>query len=221
MCSACSPTAGDDGGREDASSLTGSDSNPGTVSLTAATGTSSASTTASTTGAPTSSTTAMLVMGDALAMAVMRARDFKPRDFALRHPAGAIGRALLLKIEDIMRRGDRSAIAPETLSVKEALLVMTRAKSGSVSVVNKNGKLVGVFTDGDLRRRMAEDSDVLSRPLKQVMTRKPICVRVDAAAVEALRIFNSRNIDDLIVVNQRREPVGLVDTQDLPKFKLM
>ncbi len=171
--------------------------------------------------APTSSTTAMLVMGDALAMSVMRARDFKPRDFALRHPAGAIGRALLLKIEDIMRRGDRSAIAPESLSVKEALLVMTQAKSGSVSVVNAHGKLVGVFTDGDLRRRMAEDVDILSRPLKQVMTRSPICVRSDALAVEALRIFNTRNIDDLIVVNEKRMPVGMVDTQDLPKFKLI
>lgn len=171
--------------------------------------------------APTASTTAMLVMGDALAMAVMRARQFKPRDFALRHPAGAIGRALLLRIEDIMRRGDRSPVAPESTTVKEALLIMTRAKSGSVSVVNSKGRLVGVFTDGDLRRRMAEDAEVLSRPLKAVMTRSPVCVRVDAAAVEALKIFNSRNIDDLIVVNARREPVGLVDTQDLPKFKLM
>lgn len=171
--------------------------------------------------APTSSTTAMLVMGDALAMSVMRARDFKPRDFALRHPAGAIGRALLLKIEDIMRRGNRSAVAPESLSVKEAILVMTQAKSGSVSVVNTRGKLVGVFTDGDLRRRMAEDADILSRPLKQVMTRSPICVRSDALAVEALRIFNSRNIDDLIVVNEKHMPVGMVDTQDLPKFKLL
>lgn len=171
--------------------------------------------------APTSSTTAMLVMGDALAMAVMRARDFKPRDFALRHPAGAIGRALLLRIGDIMRQGARSAVAPETLTVKEALLVMTRAKSGSVSVVNARGKLSGVFTDGDLRRLMAADVEALSRRLKEVMTRSPICVRADAVAVEALRIFNERNIDDLIVVNERREPVGLVDSQDLPKFKLM
>lgn len=171
--------------------------------------------------APTSSTTATLVMGDALAMAVMRARDFKPRDFALRHPAGAIGRALLLRIGDIMRQGTRSAVAPETLTVKEALLVMTRAKSGSVSVVNARGKLTGVFTDGDLRRLMAADAEALSRRLKEVMTRSPICVRAEAAAVEALRIFNERNIDDLIVVNQRREPVGLVDSQDLPKFKLM
>jgi arabinose-5-phosphate isomerase len=107
------------------------------------------------------------------------------------------------------------------VTVKEALMVMTRAKSGSVSVVNRSGKLVGVFTDGDFRRRMAADETVLARPLKTVMTSKPICIRDTALAVEALRIFNERNIDDLIVVNARREPVGLVDSQDLPKLKLM
>jgi arabinose-5-phosphate isomerase len=112
-------------------------------------------------------------------------------------------------------------VARQTLNVKEALLVMTRAKSGSVSVVDDKGKLAGVFTDGDLRRRMAEDDDILSRPLAAVMTRRPICVRDDALAVEALKIFNERNIDDLIVVNARKEPVGMVDSQDLPKLKIM
>src|SRR3954447_18894354 len=107
--------------------------------------------------APTASTTAMLVMGDALAMAVLEARGFKQSDFARYHPSGAIGRALLLRVGDIMRTGKRNAVAKENLNVKEALLVMTRAKSGSVSVVNGRGKLVGVFTDGDLRRHMAED----------------------------------------------------------------
>ena len=107
------------------------------------------------------------------------------------------------------------------MTVKEALLVMTRAKSGSVSVVNSRGKLAGVFTDGDLRRRIAAADNVLAQPLAKVMTRSPIAVREDALAVEALKIFNERNIDDLIVVNGRREPVGLVDSQDLPKWKLM
>ena len=171
--------------------------------------------------APTASTTAMLVLGDALAMAVLEARGFKPRDFAQRHPAGAIGRALLLRIRDIMRRDDRNPVAPQSLSVRDALLVMTRAKAGSVSVVDARGRLVGVFTDGDLRRRMADDAEVLHRPLAAVMTRRPVCVREDALAVEALKIFNERSIDDLIVINRRREPVGLVDAQDLPKLKLM
>lgn len=171
--------------------------------------------------APTSSTTAMLVMGDALAMAVLDARGFTQKDFAKYHPSGAIGRAMLLKVGDIMRSGERNAMANENLPVKEALLVMTRAKSGSLSVVNGRGKLTGVFTDGDFRRHMANDENLLSRPLNRVMTRDPIRIRDDALAAEALKIFNERNIDDLIVVNAKNEPVGLVDSQDLPKLKIM
>jgi arabinose-5-phosphate isomerase len=171
--------------------------------------------------APTSSTTAMLVMGDALAMAVLQARGFKKSDFARYHPSGAIGRAMLLRVGDIMRSGGRNAIAREELSVKEALLVMTRAKSGSLSVVNARGKLTGVFTDGDFRRHMAADANLLSQPLRKVMTRGPVSIRDTALAVEAVKVFNERNIDDLIVVNARNEPVGLVDSQDLPKFKIM
>ena len=171
--------------------------------------------------APTSSTTAMLVMGDALAMVVLQARGFKKSDFARYHPSGAIGRAMLSRVADIMRAGDRNAVAREDLSVKDALLVMTSAKSGSLAVVNARGKLVGVFTDGDFRRHMSGDGQILARPLKTVMTRNPIAVNGDALAVEALKIFNERNIDDLIVVNGKNEPVGLVDSQDLPKLKIM
>jgi arabinose-5-phosphate isomerase len=171
--------------------------------------------------APTASTTAMLVMGDALAMAVLQARGFTQKDFARYHPSGAIGRALLLEVRDIMRTGERNPVAGEKISVRDALFIMGRAKAGSVSVVNARGRLVGVFTDGDLRRRMAEYDQLLTRPLAGVMTRRPICVRENALAAEALKIFNERNIDDLIVVNARSEPVGLVDSQDLPKLKLM
>jgi arabinose-5-phosphate isomerase len=171
--------------------------------------------------APTSSTTATLVMGDALAMAVMDARGFKQKDYAKHHPGGAIGRAMLLKVGDIMRQGARNAVASETLTVKEALMVMTRSKSGSLSVVNAKGKLVGVFTDGDFRRHMAGEGDLLGHPLKNVMTRDPICIRDEALVVDALKIFNERNIDDLIVVNGKKEPVGLIDSQDLPKLKLV
>ncbi|HVM47717.1 MAG TPA: KpsF/GutQ family sugar-phosphate isomerase [Candidatus Acidoferrum sp.] len=170
---------------------------------------------------PTASTTAMLVMGDALAIAVSRARGFKQQDFAKLHPSGAIGRAMLSRISTIMRSGPRNAVASQELTVRKALDVMTRAKSGSLSVVNGAGKLVGVFTDGDFRRRIAAGESLLDLPLKQVMTRKPIRIREDALAVEALKVFNQHNIDDLIVVNARRQPVGLVDSQDLPKLKLM
>lgn len=171
--------------------------------------------------APTSSTTAMLVVGDALAMAVLRARGFKQQDFAKFHPSGAIGRSMLARVRDIMRTGARNAVASQELSVKEALLVMTQAKSGSLSVINKQGKLVGAFTDGDFRRHISGDGNLLDQPLRRVMTPHPISVREDALAAEVLKIFNERNIDDLIVINARHEPVGLVDSQDLPKFKLM
>ena len=171
--------------------------------------------------APTASTTAMLVMGDALAMAVLQARGFTRKDFARYHPAGAIGRALLVQVRDIMRTRERNAVAAQSVSVKEALLAMTRAKSGCLSIVNAAGKLTGVFTDGDFRRHMALDENLLAKPLAKLMTRNPICIREDALAAEALKIFNERNIDDLIVVNAKREPVGLVDSQDLPKLKLM
>src|SRR5688572_27962765 len=98
---------------------------------------------------------------------------------------------------------------------------MTQAKAGSVSVVNSRGKLVGVFTDGDLRRHMPQDESILSRTLKEVMTHNPIRIGDQALAVEALQIFDQRNIDDLLVVNARNEPVGMVDLQDLPKLKLV
>jgi arabinose-5-phosphate isomerase len=171
--------------------------------------------------APTASTTAMLALGDALAMAVLQARGFKPQDYAKFHPSGAIGRALLSRVRDIMRTGERNAVAPQHLLVREALMVMTRARSGSLSVVDKRGKLAGVFTDGDFRRRMADDGDLLAQPLEAVMTRNPVCIREDALAMEAVKVFNERNIDDLVVVNTKREPVGLVDSQDLPKLKIM
>jgi arabinose-5-phosphate isomerase len=160
-------------------------------------------------------------MGDALAMAILQARGFKQTDFAKYHPNGAIGRAMLLKVGDIMRAGNRNAVAAENLTIKEALLVMTHAKSGSLAVVNPRGKLTGVFTDGDFRRHMAANENLLLQPLKKIMTAKPICISENALAVEALKIFNERNIDDLIVVNSKNEPVGLVDSQDLPKLKIV
>jgi len=171
--------------------------------------------------APTASTTAMLALGDALAMTVLQARGFRQKDYARHHPSGAIGRSLLVKVENIMRTDTGNAVAREHLSVKEALLLMTRAKSGCVSVVNGRGKLTGVFTDGDLRRHMAADEDILAKTLSSVMTRNPVCIRSEALAAEALKIFNQRNIDDLIVVDGGRRPVGLIDLQDLPKLKLM
>ncbi|MCC7376180.1 MAG: KpsF/GutQ family sugar-phosphate isomerase [Verrucomicrobiales bacterium] len=171
--------------------------------------------------APTTSTTAMLALGDALAIAVMRARGFDRTQYAKFHPAGSIGRALLLKVSDVMRTGDRNPVISGDATVRDALLVMTRAKAGSVAIISAKGRLVGVFTDGDLRRHMASRGDVMDLPLREVMTRQPIVIRDTALAAEALKIFNERNIDDLIAVNARREPVGMVDLQDLPRLKLV
>jgi arabinose-5-phosphate isomerase len=171
--------------------------------------------------APTASTTAMLVMGDMLAMVTLEARGFRQSDFARLHPGGSIGRSLLLRIADIMRKGQRNAMIRSGKTVKEALLEMTAAKSGSISIVDGRGRLAGIFTDGDFRRHMAADERVLRRRIDEVMTRKPIVIRDNALAVEALKIFNEREIDDLIVVDGRNRPVGIVDSQDLPKFKIM
>ena len=171
--------------------------------------------------APTSSTTAMLALGDALAMCILDARGFKKSDYARLHPAGAIGRTMLVQIKDIMRTGNRNAVIADYRSVKDALLAMTKAKSGTISVVNKQGRVVGVFTDGDFRRHIARDSQVLQVPIRTVMTPNPITIRHDALAMEALKIFEQRQIDDLIVVDEKKRPVGIIDSQDLPKFKLM
>jgi arabinose-5-phosphate isomerase len=171
--------------------------------------------------APTSSTTAMLALGDALAMCVLDARGFKKSDYARLHPAGAIGRTMLVQIKDIMRTGDRNAVIADYRSVKDALLAMTKAKSGTISVVNKQGRIAGVFTDGDFRRHSSRDPGVLQVPIRKVMTPNPVTIRQDALAMEALRIFEQRQIDDLIVVDEKKRPVGIVDSQDLPKFKLL
>ncbi len=171
--------------------------------------------------APTSSTTATLALADALAMCVLDARGFKKSDYARLHPAGAIGSTMLVQIKDIMRTGDRNAVIPEHETVKDALLVMTKAKSGTISVVDAKGRVAGVFTDGDFRRHIARDTAVLQETVKTVMTSNPITIRQNALAVEALKIFQQRQIDDLIVVDDNRRPVGIVDSQDLPKFKIM
>jgi arabinose-5-phosphate isomerase len=171
--------------------------------------------------APTSSTTAMLALGDALAMCVLNARGFKKSDYARLHPAGAIGSTMLVQIKDIMRTGERNAVIPAYESVKDALLAMTKAKSGTISVVDSKGRVAGVFTDGDFRRHIARDASVLQAQIKTVMTPKPITIRQDALAAEALKIFQQRQIDDLVVVDDNHRPVGIVDSQDLPKFKIM
>jgi len=170
--------------------------------------------------APTSSTTAMLVLGDALAMTVLQIRGFKEKDFARFHPGGSIGRTLLNKVTDIMRTGKKMASTKSGVTVKTALAAMIRAKCGSVCIIDARGKLLGVFTDGDLRR-LFSDEDLMTRKIDDVMTRRPITIRDNALAAEALKIFDEHTIDDLVVVDKLGRPVGLIDSQDLPKLKVL
>lgn len=170
--------------------------------------------------APTSSTTAMLVLGDALAMTVLEMRGFKEKDFARFHPGGSIGRTLLNKVTEIMRSGKNIAVVKTGVSVKTALAAMIRAKCGSVCIVDAKGKLRGVFTDGDLRRHFA-DEELMGRKIDEVMTPDPIRIKSTALAAEALKFFDEHAIDDLVVVDKLGRPVGLIDSQDLPKLKVL
>jgi arabinose-5-phosphate isomerase len=171
--------------------------------------------------APTASTTAALAMGDALAMVLLESRGMTREDFARYHPAGNLGRLLLLKVKDIMRSGDRLPIMRDTGTLQEAIFAMTKAKSGSIALVGKSGKLAGILTDGDFRRSALTGPGFLARPVSDFMTRSPKTIDEDVLGVEALRIFEAHKIDDLIVLNRRGQPVGLVDSQDLPKLKLI
>ena len=185
--------------------------------------------------APTNSTTATMAMGDALAMVMIEAQQFDISAYALNHPAGAIGRALVMKVSDIMRTGARLALVQPTATVMEALLAMTAAQGGSAVIVDGEGRLLGIFTDGDFRRIMAEDAKAASRGVarrgpdvsrlssrvSEVMTKSPSFVRDDAYAAELLKIFERKRIDDLPVCDAQGRVVGLVDLQDLPKMKVL
>ena len=173
--------------------------------------------------APTTSTTATLALGDALAMVLLEARGFKKENFALLHPAGAIGRALLFHVKDIMRTGDRLVALPESATVRDAVLAMTEAKSGCACVTAPDGTLLGIFTDGDLRRLLTAGSseDPMGRPIAEVMIRKPVSVPLDALAVQVLNIFESHKLDDLPVVDEAGKLVGTIDIQDLPRMKIL
>src|SRR5688572_7958642 len=172
--------------------------------------------------APTASTTAALALGDALAMVLLEARGLTRDDFARYHPAGNLGRVLLLRVKDIMRTGERLPTAIDNVSTQDAILAMTKAKSGSIALVaRKTGTLTGILTDGDFRRSALTGPDFLRQPVATFMTRNPKVISENALGVDALRLFEAHKIDDLIVVNSRGKPVGLIDGQDLPKLKIV
>ncbi|MDD5166700.1 MAG: KpsF/GutQ family sugar-phosphate isomerase [Candidatus Omnitrophica bacterium] len=171
--------------------------------------------------APTASTTATLAMADALAVCLLELKGFKEKDFAFYHPGGLLGRRLLLKVEDIMRKGQAHPIVAEDKKISEVLFKITKARAGSASIVNKRGVLTGIFTDGDLRRHLEIDPNLSNRRVKEVMTKDPRAVSPDMLAVEAMRILKDKKIDELPVVDINKHPVGLLDVQDLLKAGLV
>lgn len=169
--------------------------------------------------APTASTAAQLAMGDALAMAIMQARGYSAEDYAEHHPAGTLGRKVLLRVADIMHAGDSNPVVSLDATVLDAVLTMTRAPvRGVVSIVDTSRKLKGLFTDGDFRLLMQREPDrnaVMSRPISQVMTLRPTTVTPDCSAAEAARIMQDREFDNLPVVDANGVAVGVVDIQDI------
>ncbi len=171
--------------------------------------------------APMASTTVTLALGDALAACLIDRKKFKKEDFAFYHPGGSLGRRLLLKVEDIMRAGSAYAKVKPTAKVKDVLLAITKARCGSACVVDAQHKLLGIFTDGDLRRHLEVNADVLSLSVAAVMTRNPTSISKDKLAAEAFEVLKTRKIDELPVVDKAKRIVGLVDVQDLLKAGLV
>jgi arabinose-5-phosphate isomerase len=165
---------------------------------------------------PTASTTAMLAVGDALAISAMERRGFGKDDFARLHPGGALGKGLSLLVGDLMRKGRDNPVSRTSDTVKTALAVMTRTGLGATSVVDGGGRLVGYFTDGDIRRLLPRDPKLLRRRLSEVMSRNPSTLRPDQKALEAARLIERRQIDNIPVVDPKNgRPVGILDERDI------
>lgn len=171
--------------------------------------------------APTSSSTAMLVLGDALAMVLLEARGFQKEDFARFHPGGRLGRTLLFKVRQIMRGPEQMALVRPETTVREALHEMARRRAGAAVITLEDGRLGGVFTHGDFGRHFQADAALMEKPVGGLMTRTPICVAGDQLAAEVLRILQHHAIDDLVVVDEENRPIGIVDSQDLARFRLL
>lgn len=165
--------------------------------------------------APTSSTTVTLVMGDALAVALLEARGFSAEDFAFSHPGGALGRKLLLKVENIMHKGDEIPVVLTTTPVTQALVVMTEKGLGITTVADTEGALCGVFTDGDLRRHVDLGTNLSTAVMSQVMTPKPQTVSPNMLAAEALHLMETRKITAVIVSDEHQKLVGILHLHDI------
>ena len=171
--------------------------------------------------APTSSTTTMLALGDALAMVLLEERGFTREDFARFHPGGRLGRSLLLRVSDIMRSGDQAAIVKKTTPVIEVLKELTARRAGAALVVDEEEKLLGIFTHGDFARRFPSDPQIGTREVGEVMTANPVTILADKLAAEVLMVLEHHRIDDLVVTDAGGKPLGVVDSQDLSRLKIL
>ncbi len=167
--------------------------------------------------APTASTTATLAMGDAIAVALLDVRGFSADDFALSHPGGSLGRRLLLRLEDVMHSGEALPVVHHQVSLKEALLEISRKGLGMTAIVDDAGKLAGLFTDGDLRRVLDQQVDLHQASIASLMTKNCITAKPAMLAAEALQVMEQRKINGLIVVNEQQQPVGALNMHDLLK----
>ena len=171
--------------------------------------------------APTSSTTATLVMGDALAVALLEARGFTADDFALSHPGGSLGKRLLLRLADIMHDGSRLPLIKTSALIKDALVEMSLKGLGMTSVVDEKGQLVGLFTDGDLRRILDNRTDIHTDTIDTVMTCSPTTAPANMLVAEALKIMEDKKINGLIIVDKNNIPIGAMNMQDLLKSGIL
>jgi arabinose-5-phosphate isomerase len=167
--------------------------------------------------APTCSTTAALVVGDALAITLMKLRNFQPEDFALYHPGGQLGKRLLLNVKDVMRAGDANPVIESTVSIKEMLFEITNKRAGAVSVVDGNGRLLGLVTDYDIRRTLEQRGDVFALKVTDLMNKTPTFVYEDEKAMRALEIMENRDKPFLVlpVLNRQEEVIGMIHLHDL------
>ncbi len=165
--------------------------------------------------APTTSTTAMLAICDAVSVVLQRIKGFQEKDFALFHPRGSLGRKLLLKVKDIMRKGKFNPVANEDDLVKKVIVKITSSHAGAATVVNKDKVLIGIFTDGDLRRNIEKHPQLLKKKVSTVMTKNPVVVCDNDLASEALKVLEKKKIDEVPVVDSKKRPVGMLDIQDL------
>jgi arabinose-5-phosphate isomerase len=171
--------------------------------------------------APTSSTTASLVLGDALAIALLEARGFTAEDFAFSHPGGALGRRLLLKVENVMHAGEALPRVARGILLRDALLEMTRKGLGMTVIVETDGRLAGIFTDGDLRRTLDRGIDVRNASIDSVMTVHGKTAKPEMLAAEALKIMEDHKINSLVVVDSNDHPVGALNMHDLLRAGVM